>query len=177
MAGIDPDRVAGYLHRGQQAVTTTERGRALEDLICYVFETTPGISVTERNARNVFRTEEVDVAFWNDRHARGFRALPDVLLVECKNWRQPVGSQEIASFVRRLQNRALDLGFLIAANGVAGSPEALTDAHFEIAAALKDRVRLVVIDETELVALAHSDDLVRLVKRKLCMLAVRSTCF
>jgi hypothetical protein len=33
------------------------------------------------------------------------------LLVECKNWGRPVGSAEVAYFVRKLQNRGLDLVF------------------------------------------------------------------
>jgi hypothetical protein len=60
---------------------------------------------------------------------------------------------------------------------VTGAATELTDAHFEIAAALKDGIRVIVFNRTEIERLAHSDDLVRLVKRKLCMLAVRSTCF
>jgi hypothetical protein len=79
--------------------------------------------------------------------------------------------------VRRLQNRGLDFGLLIATRGVTGSPAALTDAHFEIATALKDGIRVVVIDRGEIEQMTNSDDLIRLVKRKLCMLAVRSTCF
>ena len=45
-----------------------EMGKALEDVVRYVlFEKVPGISVTKRNVRNVFDTEEVDVAFFNER--------------------------------------------------------------------------------------------------------------
>jgi hypothetical protein len=126
---------------------------------------------------NAFRTEELDVAFWNDQHRRGLWFLPTTLLVECKNWSRPVGGAEVAYFVRRLQNRDLKLGFLVATRGVTGSPSDLTDAHFEIAAALKDGVRVVVIDRTEIELLTHSDDLVRLTKRKLSMLTARGTCF
>jgi len=177
MGNILPDRVAELFERGLNGATTTDQGRALEDLACYLFEATPGVIVAERNAFNAFRTEEIDVAFWNDQHRRGLRFLPNVLLVECKNWTRPVSGAEVAYFVRRLQNRGLNLGFLIAPRGVTGSAAELTNAHFEIAAALKDGVRVIVFNRTEIERLAHSDELVRLVKRKLCMLAVRSTCF
>lgn len=167
---------AHFLH-GETSGTRAGQGKALEDLVWYLFETVPGITVTERNIANAFATEEIDVAFWNDQHQLGLWFLPTTLLVECKNWSQPVGSAEVAYFARRLQNRGLDLGFLIAAKGVTGSPIALTDAHFEIATALKDGIRIVVIDRPEIEGLAHSDHLVTLAKRKLCMLAVRGTCF
>lgn len=149
----------------------------MEDLVCYLFETVPGITVTERNVTNAFRTEEVDVAFWNDQHRGGLWFLPTPILIECKNWSRPVGSAEVAYFVRRLQNRGLDFGCLVSTRGITGSPADLTDAHFEIAAALKDGVRVVVLDRSEIEQMNHSDDLVTLVKRKLCMLVVRGTCF
>jgi hypothetical protein len=117
MGNILPDRVAELFERGLSGTTTTDQGRALEDLACYLFEATPSISIAERNALNIFRTEEIDVAFWNDQHRRGFRFLPNVLLVECKNWARPVGGAEVAYFVRRLQNRGLNFGFLIAPRG------------------------------------------------------------
>ncbi len=177
MGVIRQQRVQEFFLRGFSSDTTTDQGRALEDLVSYLFEAVPGIAVTERNVVNAFHTEEVDVAFWNDQHRRGLWFLPTTLLIECKNWSRPVGGGEVAYLVRRLQNRGLDLGFLVATGGVTGSPIDLTDAHFEIATALKDGIRVVVIDRAEIEQLAHSDDLVRLVKRKLCMLAARGTCF
>lgn len=175
MGSISQKDVQGYFLRGAAGVTTTDQGRALEDLVCYLFESIPGIEVTERNVVNPFRTEEIDVAFWNNQPRRGLWFLPTTLLVECKNWNRPVGTAEVAYFVRKLQNRGLDLGFLVATRGVTGSAVELTDAHFEIASALGDGVRVVVLDRDEIESLAHSDQLVRLVKRKLCMLAVQGT--
>jgi hypothetical protein len=177
MGIIHQARVQQYLLRNSSSATTTAQGRALEDLVCYLFEAIPGITVTERNVTNPFRTEELDVAFWNDLHRRGLWFLPTTLLVECKNWSRPVGSDEVAYFVRRLQNRSLNLGFLVSARGITGSASELTDAHFQIATALKDGVRVLVIDRSEIEQLAHSDDLVKLVKRKIIMLAARGTCF
>jgi hypothetical protein len=177
MGEIRQSQVQSYFLRGETGSTTTEQGRALENLTCYLFELIPGIVVTHRNIANAFHTEEIDVAFWNDQHRRGLWFLPTILLVECKTWIRSVGSDEVAYFVRRLQNRGLDFGILISTHGVTGSPSSLTDAHFEIASALKDGIRIVVLDRREIEHLAHTDDLVRLLKRKLCMLAVRSTCF
>jgi hypothetical protein len=96
MGIIQPARVQDYFVRGTTAATTTDQGRALEDLVCYLFEAVPGIAVTERNVVNAFGTEEIDVAFWNDQPRRGLWFLPTALLVECKNWSRPVGSDEIA---------------------------------------------------------------------------------
>lgn len=175
MGNISQKQIQDFFLHSAVGATTTDQGRALEDLACYLFESVPGIEVTERNVVNPFRTEEIDVAFWNNQPRRGLWFLPTTLLVECKNWSRSVGTAEVAYFVRKLQNRGLDLGFLIATRGVSGSPVELTDAHFEIASALRDGVRIVVLDRNEIEQLAHSDQLVMLVKRKLCMLAVRGT--
>lgn len=72
MAPIRQSIVREFLHVGANASTTAEKGRALEDLICYVFETVPGVAVSRRNEKNAFATEEIDVALWNDCDPAGF---------------------------------------------------------------------------------------------------------
>jgi hypothetical protein len=60
------------------AVGANEKGRALEDLICFLFPLVPGIEIAQRNALNAFETEEVDVALWNARPTDGFYFLPNL---------------------------------------------------------------------------------------------------
>src|SRR5688500_17847246 len=130
MPGISTRRVRRYLTVGQNGIDTTSRGRALEDLICYVFGALPGVEIVERNALNNFATEEVDVAVWNNRHSAGLHFMPNVFLIECKNWSRAVGSQEVAYFASRLRHRGCDHGVLIAAHGITGVPEELTGARY-----------------------------------------------
>jgi hypothetical protein len=66
MPDIFHSTVRGYIETGITGPSTAAQGRALEDLICYVFAQVPGISITRRNEMNAFRTEEIDVALWND---------------------------------------------------------------------------------------------------------------
>ncbi len=66
MARISNKKIKDFFTIGDTATTTTEKGKALEDLTCYVFDKIPGISVTARNELNMFDTEEIDVAFWNE---------------------------------------------------------------------------------------------------------------
>jgi hypothetical protein len=56
------------LQRGQLAVI---KGRALEDLVVYLFSKVPGLILTARNSTNAFDSEELDVAFWNERKRNG----------------------------------------------------------------------------------------------------------
>jgi hypothetical protein len=175
MAAISQARVGPYVDAGTNGATTADRGRALEDLICYVFAQVPGIAITRRNEMNVFHTEEIDVALWNDGNADGFFFLPNLVLVECKNWSHSVGSSEVSWFDTKLRNRGLNFGVLVATNGITGDAADLTAAHSIVAAALREGRRLVVIGTHELLSLTDSTQLVHLIKEKLCDLAVRGT--
>ncbi len=117
----------------------------------------------------------IDVALWNDGRPDGLFCLPNFILVECKDWSHAVGSGEVNWFDSKLRNRGLNFGVLIATNGITGSVEDLTAAHAVVAAALREGRRLVVLRTQELVAITDSVELVRLVKEKLCELAVRGT--
>jgi predicted helicase len=138
---IDQAVVQGFIDVGLNAQTTTEQGKALEDLICYLFGLVPGIAVTHRNEMNAFDTEEIDIALWNDGAADGFRFLPNLILVECKNWTHRVSSGEVAWFITKLRNRGLDFGILVSTRGITGNAPDLTAAHHIVATALLEKRR------------------------------------
>jgi hypothetical protein len=167
--------IESYVEVGTNGATTAHQGRALEDLICYVFAQVPGITISRRNEMNAFQTEEIDVALWNDGHTDGFFFLPNIILVECKNWSSKVGSAELNWFDSKLRNRGLSFGVLVAARGITGDPAEITAAHSIVAAALREGRRLIIISSNELVALTDSSQLVHLFKEKLCDLAVKGT--
>jgi hypothetical protein len=172
MSAIDQTLVLGFLSAGETASTAKAKGDALEDLICHVFSTIPGISVTKRNQRNAFDTEEIDIAFFNEQIPGGLPFLPCILLVECKNWSSPVGSEHISWFDTKVRQRGLDFGIFVAMQGITGNSQSLTAAHLTIAQALHERRRLVVITRKELLGLKSGADVVLLLKEKLCQLAV-----
>jgi Restriction endonuclease len=175
MAAIDQATVQAFLDAGANAPGTTTRGRALEDLIAYVFEQVPGIAITMRNTTNVFQSEEVDVAFFNDRVAGGLPFLPNIILIEAKNWSNRVGSEEVAWFDTKIRHRGLSFGILVTTLGITGDATQLTAAHSIVSAALKEQRRLIVITTSELQALIDTDGLIKLLKIKLCDLAIRGT--
>jgi hypothetical protein len=109
MTAIDSERVAALLKAGDDAASSAERGRALEDLIAYLFELIPGITVTARNEMNAFAAEEIDIAFWNDGSPDGLAFFDHLVIVECKNWSSPIGYPEMAIFNDKLQSRGRPL--------------------------------------------------------------------
>jgi hypothetical protein len=177
MVNISRRRVCRYFERGNNSSTAHEQGRALEDLICYLIGAIPGIELIKRNVFNAFGTEQVDVAFWNNQSPDGLFFLPHILLVECKNWSKPVGSQQVSYFANLLQHRSSDHGILVAANGITGVAEDLTRAHYEIAMSLAQGRRILIVTRSELEAARNTQQLVRLLKGKLCELTVSGTLF
>lgn len=153
----------------------TEQGNALENFMCDFFSFVPGIVIAERNVRNAFRTEEVDIALWNDQEGNGFRFLPNNLIVECKNWSSRVGSSEISYFGNIIRDRGLDHGFFIAMNGITGNSVVLSDAHSIIASFLHQKIKIIVLDIEDLKTIKHSDDLIFLIKCKITQLHASGT--
>jgi hypothetical protein len=175
MPPIQTATLEGYIAIGAGAGTTAVRGKALEDLICYLFGLVPGVAITHRNEMNPFNTEEIDVALWNEQDVAGFHFLPNVILIESKNWSNPVSSIEVNWFDTKLRNRGLDFGILISPHGITGDAGDITAAHQIVAMALKERRKFIVLTSGELLALQDTNALGHLIKTKLCELAVKGT--
>jgi len=177
MAPLSDAKVRQYLSVMQNAGSAAEKGRSLEDLLCYVFGKIPGIEITHRDQLNTFESEEIDIALWNDRSAGSLDFLPNIILIEAKNWSSAIGSSEVAWFDRKLQNRGLDFGIFVAVNGITGNATDRTAAHEIVAGSLRDHRRMVVMTGNDLFGLRQTDALVTLIKTKLCELAVTGTLF
>lgn len=175
MAAYSTHRILTCLRDGDIATNTTAKGRALEDLVCYLFDKIPGITISHRNSFNAFLTEEIDVAFWNERNRNGLQFLPYIILVECKNWSKPVSSIEVNWFASKVENRGLDFGILIACTGITGDRDDLTRAHHVISTHLAKQRKIVIITRKEIEQLLRSEELITLIKMKLCELAVSGT--
>lgn len=101
--------------------------------------------------------------------------LPYVILIECKNWSGSVGNSEVVVFKDKLVNRGLTHGFLIAMNGISGNSNTITMAKHTIATALGNGKHIIVITKDDLVKIESTDELISLVKNKLCELGVTGT--
>jgi hypothetical protein len=158
------------LDAARQARSEQQRGRLFEDLICRLFESIVGISVVDRNVFTAGRSQEVDILIAHNARRSEISFLPNFVLIECKNWSWPVSSMEVAWFDRKVKQRGIELGILVATQGVTGEQRERTFAHEIIAWALAERRRLIVITSTDLAQLSSGDDLVDLIWAKLGVL-------
>jgi hypothetical protein len=162
---VEPTVIRRYLTDAKAAETSDAKGKLYEELVKYLFEGIPGC-IAERNLTNVFRTEQVDVAVGNARLDDGLWLLPHVVLVECKDWHKPVDSSTVGYFMNILAGRGVELGVLVAANGITGDRDDLTNAHALGLHGSPRAIKVVVITSEEIANLKSIDDFVELLHRR-----------
>lgn len=157
-----------------QELTTTARGRAFEQLFCYLLLEVPGLSV-QTDTINPFQSDEIDIAVANRGTISSLACFPTLFLVEAKNWREPVDSSSVGAFIEKLRERHIDLGILVAASGVTGDAESLRAAYHKAAAAqtLGNRVLLITFDD--ILGLRTADEFTDLLVKRLLGLIASGT--
>jgi hypothetical protein len=154
-----------YIADAGAATTSDGKGKLYEELVKYLFEAVPGC-IAERNLTNVFRTEQIDIAVGNAQSSGGLWLLPHVILAECKNWNHAVDSSTVGYFMNTLAGRGVELGILIAANGITGDHEELASAHAIGLHGSARGIKIVVITTEDINSLESVDDFVELLHRR-----------
>jgi hypothetical protein len=100
----------------ETANSLDQKGRSLEELVSRLFETIPGMSVTDRVRTE---TEEIDLSILNDSADPRFRKEGPLILAECKNWSGKCGKNDFVTFLSKIGNRSgrTSVGFLVSWNG------------------------------------------------------------
>jgi hypothetical protein len=162
---FDSAVIRRYLSNAASATTSDAKGKLYEELLSYLFEAIPGC-IAERNLTNVFRTEQIDVAVGNGRLGDGLWLLPHVILVECKDWNKPVDSSTVGYFMNILAGRGVELGILVAASGITGNHEDLTNAHALGLHGSPRAIKVVVITSDDILRLRSVGEFVELLHRR-----------
>src|SRR5438874_323527 len=171
MAAYNPAVIKGYLTIIDNPPTNAAKGKAFEDLACYLLNGIPGIKITARNELNTFATEEIDIACKNENDPAGLGGLVDFFLVECKGWREAVNSEQVSWFLTKIRHRGVRFGILIAANGITGEPEHLSRANFLVGVEMATfGIKMVIVTREEIEKLASGEDFAKLIIHKVCTL-------
>ncbi|ROH98095.1 PDDEXK family nuclease [Chryseobacterium daecheongense] len=169
-------RIQDFLDRSDTAPNPDAKGRIFEDLIVYLFERFQGVRVADRNVLDNTGAQELDVVFWNNRVRSPFDFLDPILISECKNEAPPLSSAKCREFVAKLRSRGANTGLLISSSGIAGQLNGYRYANSVIMDALTaDRIKVIVIDRAEILALNNTDDLINLITEKYLNLTLRRT--
>ncbi|GAA4482323.1 MULTISPECIES: restriction endonuclease [Acetobacteraceae] len=118
LSGWGSESLDNLVDAVETASTNQDKGRALEELCSRLFETVPGMSVTQRI---LTETEEIDISIINGSEDSRFKREGAIILAECKNWSRKCGKNEFVVFRSKVENRSrrATLGFLISWNGFA----------------------------------------------------------
>jgi hypothetical protein len=173
MPAYSRNTIGRYLRRADGASTNDEKGEIFEALIVYLFSKIPGVPQIRRNSTSVFRSEELDLVVWNDKHPKGLISLNTWIPVECKSSHHPIGSHELQVFISKIERRALDFGILIAWRGITGDAATLTGAHDHASTALIKGIRIIVITREDIENLTSTEDLVGLIRTRICDVIIK----
>lgn len=173
MTSYDATRIAAFADTGlNKALTTKERGDALEELTCYLLDGISGLKY-RRNDRDPFQSQEIDITVANAQMSTWMRTFPTAMLVECKNWDKRVGVTAVTDFIFKLMAKSVELGILVAANGVTGSKKQLTASYQRIAIAQSKGHRILVVSLGELRTITTAGELETLLLDKLMEVVAR----
>lgn len=149
------------------AATTEEKGAALEDVVVQSFCRVGGVGFLRRDQTNNAGSSEIDILLYNQRHYLGLPFLPDYLIFECKNWASAVDSAAVDGFITKIRTCRLDMGILVAANGITGDAAQRTAANDIVRRAFdRDNIKLLVITRAELESFRTISDVVALMREK-----------
>jgi hypothetical protein len=171
MAAYNGAVIKGFLSIVDNPPTNAAKGKAFEDLACYLFSGIPGISITARNQTNTFATEEIDIACKNDSDPAGLGGFVDFFIVECKGWTNAVTSEQVSWFLTKIRHRGVRFGILIAANGITGVSEHLSRSNFLVSVELATNgIKMVIVTRQEIEQLTSGEGFAKLIINKVCIL-------
>ena len=173
MPAYSRQSIGRYLKKADAAATNDEKGEIFEDLMEYLFSRVPGVPQVRRNSISVFRSEELDLVVWNDKHPRGLVSLNTWIPVECKTSGRAIGSHDLQVFIAKVERRSLDFGIFVAWHGITGDAASLTGAHDHASTALIKGIRVIVITRADIERVTSTEDLVALIRTRLCDLIIK----
>ena len=81
-------------------------------------------------------------------------------------------SVDVNWFATKVEDKGLDFGILLAANGITKEKNDIKRAQSILTGYLRKHIRIIVIDKEEMLNLKTTDDMIFLIKRKICELVV-----
>jgi len=176
MAKYSQRKISRLISESDTAPDSDTKGAKLEELVRYLFCKVPKVTFYGANILDGNRAHELDVVFNNDTRYSELYFLDHSIITECKNTANPTSSAQVGWFVRKLQDRMASTGILISLNGITGEANGVNNAHSEILNALvRDKIRILVIRRTDILAFRETGDLVKLLKKKILKLTIERT--
>lgn len=176
MARYSQVNIHRLIDESDNAVNTAIKGAKLEELVQYMFNKIPGVTFYARNTLDGLRAHELDVVFTNDGTRSKLTFLDFTLITECKNQASRLSGHDTRWFISKLLDRGLSSGILISLSGITGISDGVSCAHSEVLNALtRDKIKVLLLDRSEIMSLTTTDELVNILQTKLLKLTILRT--
>jgi hypothetical protein len=156
------DYYKDLLQKTKSAGTNDEKKKTLETLSEVLFSSIKGFTVLPP-----VRTSKAEI----DRRIRNYsdhlllRDLGLYVLIECKNWSEPVGAPVLRDFKAKVEDHRCTSGILLSKKGITG--EGIKDAQGEIRDAYKVKgITIIVLTEGDLEVIANGENPISILERK-----------
>jgi hypothetical protein len=176
MARYSNAQIRKLLNDSDTAATADEKGDILEELTKYLFDKVPGVSFYKKNVLDGVRAHELDVVFKNDKRFSDLHFLDFVIITECKNTANRLGSMGVRWFIDKLRDCGVSTGILISLSGITGVGDGVSNAHSEVInGVIRDKVSVLLLSRGEIEVLSNTDELVNLLLDKILALTIERT--
>jgi len=172
MAYLDNGKIRKFLAGFDSEPNTARKGKQLEDLVCYIMEGISGVKLVGRIVYVKYFDQEIDLIVLNNLTLSGLYFLPSIIAFECKNLAEPVSKNEIILFAKKLKNKNITLGIVVARSGVTGKESKGTYAYGEIQRTLHEGCKILVITGQDLEKITNTLQVVAMLEEKLCNLVI-----
>ena len=143
------------------------KGRRLEALVRRIFSDIPGLSLDDQDVISSYKTQEIDLYYFNAREREGLHFLDCPLIVECKGWTGPVDGRELRYFANLLKDKGRRDGIFVALNGVTGDPDVPSAGFYHVATALAGGQLVLVVTGDDLMAACETGGIIALLRRRM----------
>ncbi len=176
MARYSNQHIRKLLKDSDDAPTADKKGDILEQLTSYLFDKIPGVRFHKKNVLDGVRAHELDVVFKNDKRVSDLYFLDFVIITECKNTANRLGSAGVRWFIDKLRDCGVSTGILISLSGITGVADGVSNAHSEVInAVIRDKVSVLLLSRKEIEVLKNTDELVNLLQDKILALTIERT--
>lgn len=102
------------LRKLPEAQTPVHKGKSFESITESFIMLIPKLEIVGKNVR--IESEELDLIVKNENESLFWQRLGSPIIVECKNWSEPVDAKEIRNLIQKM--REVKTAFLIATKGI-----------------------------------------------------------
>lgn len=158
---INPAHYKELLLKTDKANSSKEKKESLEELAAYLFSSCEDLfKVVERN--KLTTTAEIDAVVAQNTFIREWG---EYFIIECKNWKKPVGAPVISRITGNLQKYKCRIGILFSKEGVTGENYHYAKGEIREQFLLNNLI-ILVFDKEDLEKIAQGENFLDLLEKK-----------